>query len=132
MGTSEQVKQAKLSPMMIVQRGVWGSVSGLQGGGERSVSLGQGPTSVVQCQLQELLVSLKNHIRLKCLPMEFGRGTEEPGGYGKALLLVAIEQPSGRSGQDCTEFPAEVVRILHARIHTLATCGRVNMGGIAG
>ena len=47
-GTSEQVEQANLSPLMISQRGVWGAVSRLEGGRKRGFALGQGPASVVQ------------------------------------------------------------------------------------
>ena len=117
---------------MVAQRAVRGAVSGLQSGGERRFALGQRAAAIVQGQLEELLVPLKVRIGLKCLPMKLGGRTEQPCGDGKTLLLIRVEQRIGRASQDRAEFPAEVVRILHARVHALAASGRVNVGGIAG
>ena len=46
--------------------------------------------------------------------------------------MVGVEQAFGCGApDDLREFPAEVDRVLHAEVETLATGGNVDMGRIA-
>jgi hypothetical protein len=48
-----------------------------------------------------------------------------------ALVRVAVEQRVGRASHDGRELPAEVERVLQARVHALAAGGAVDVRGVA-
>ena len=61
------------------------------------------------------------------------RVAQGPRGRRVALRLVGVEEALGRGAvDDLAELPAEVHRVLHAVLETLAAGGIVDVGGVAG
>ncbi len=64
--------------------------------------------------------------------MEAGTDAEHRSGDGQSLFFVGGKQRIGAVLQSGGEFPAEVIGVLYAGVHSLATGGRMHMGGVAG
>src|SRR3546814_18456271 len=67
------------------------------------------------------------HITLPGFFEKVGRKAEHGGGNRAALFLVSVEQSVWRTRQHRTEFPAEIVSVLHAGIEALPASRRMDM-----